>query len=239
MSAFLSADKMQTNMVTLSESTEMYLITIFRLVNKNSEVHVSDIAEMLGLHHSSVSEKLKRLREQDYVMNDEHRLHLTEAGNQIAVNVLRKHRLIKTFLVELIDYPIDEVYDEACRLEHVVSERLINGLEKLMAYPKVDPHGYPIPQSDGTINAIQYRTLNDLTVGDQAIIKRVDALQHEKLTYLKQIGLVPGTQVRVKGIEPFDGPLILDIDHKVIAIAPSLAQEVEVDRLDGVPKTTS
>lgn len=223
---------MQPNMSTLSESTEMYLITIFRLVDKRTEVHVTDIAEMLNLHHSSVSEKIKRLREQGYVDNNESSIYLTESGKQIAINVLRKHRLIKAFLVNMIDYPIDEVYDEACRLEHVISERLTDGLEKLLDYPDVDPHGYPIPRPDGTIHAIQYKTLNDLTIGDQAVVRRVDALQHEKLSYLKQLGLVPGTRITITAIEPFDGPLLLDVGQKTVAIAPSLAQEIEVDRIE-------
>lgn len=213
----------------LSESTEMYLITIYRLTDKRKEVHVGDIAEILDLHHSSVSEKIKRLAEQGYVTYGEQGVQLTDVGQQIAINVLRKHRIIKTFLVQVIHYPIDEVYDEACRLEHVISERLTDGLEQLLNYPETDPHGYPIPRKDGSIRAPTYETLNDFTVGDVVTVKRVDALQHDKLSYLRKLGLIPGVTVRVIKVEPFDGPLILDLNGTTVAIAPSLAQEIEVD----------
>lgn len=216
----------------LSESTEMYLITIYRLIDRGDEAHISDIAEGLTLHHSSVSEKVKRLAEQGYVNYAEDGIRLTDQGKKVAVNVLRKHRIVKTFLVQVVGYPIDEVYDEACRLEHVISERLTDGLEKLLDYPDTDPHGYPIPRKDGTISAQQYQTLNDFTTGDYVTVKRVDALQHEKLTYLRQLGLIPGTIVKITNVEPFDGPLVLDVNGKTIAIAPSLAQEIEVDRMD-------
>ena len=212
-----------------SESTEMYLITIYRLTTKSEHATVGEIAEIRGIHHSSVSEKIRRMEEQNYVTYTAHDgVNLTEEGHRIAVAVLRKHRLIKTFLVNMAEYPIDEVYDEACRLEHAISDRLADSLEKILGNPEVDPHGYPIPAHDGTVHDLHFRTLNDYHPGDTVVVRRVDALNHDKLSYLKELGLIPGAVVQIDAIAPFDGPLTLTIGENVVAVAPSLAQEVEV-----------
>lgn len=214
----------------LSESTEMYLISIYRLTVTETEASISDIARLMGVHHSSASEKIKFLSDKGYVQHELHGgVSLSDEGRRIAVNVLRKHRLIKTFLVNKAGYSIDDVYDEACRLEHAISDRLADALEVMLDYPDVDPHGYPIPAQDGSIADVHYQTLNDFAPGDKLIVRRVNALDQEKLTYLRQLGLVPDTAVHIERIEPFDGPLILKVGEATIAIAPSLAQEIEVD----------
>lgn len=213
----------------LSEATEMYLITIYRLTDDASQTSISDIATMRGIHHSSVSEKVQRLAEQGYVDHEVGgSVALTERGRRVALNVVRKHRLIKTFLVQMAEYSIDEVYDEACRLEHAISDRLADKLEEILSHPAVDPHGYPIPARDGQVAEVRYASLNDYAPGDTVVVKRIEALDQEKLSYLRQLGLVPGTSVQITRIEPFDGPLILDVDGQMVAVAPSLAQEIEV-----------
>lgn len=215
----------------LTESTEMYLITIYRHTQNQTHASVSDVADTLGLHHSSVSEKARRLVEQGYAHHDPEGLTLTAAGERVALNVLRKHRLMKTFMVGMLGYPLDDVYDEACRLEHAMSDRMADALEALLGNPEVDPHGYPIPTPDGRVTTVRYKTLNDFMAGDRVVVRRVDALNHEKLSYLQQLGLIPGATVTITEIAPFDGPLTLQIagdGDRVVAIAPSLAQEIEV-----------
>jgi DtxR family transcriptional regulator, Mn-dependent transcriptional regulator len=216
----------------MTESTEMHLITIYRLTEEQQTASIGDIAAMLGIHHSSVSEKVKRLKEQGLVQHEHHEgVSLTEDGRRIAISVLRKHRLVKTFLVQMAAYPIDEVYDEACQLEHVISDRLADRLEEMLGNPQVDPHGYPIPDRDGSVAVLNYRSLNDHSPGETVVIRRVDALQQDKLTYLRQLGLTPGTQVKIEEIAPFDGPLTLVVGEQTVVIAPSLAQEIEVSDL--------
>lgn len=213
----------------LSESTEMYLITVYRLTTNATYASTSDIASRLGVNISSVSEKVKRLTEQGYLAHEPREgIQLTTEGQRVALNVLRKHRLVKAFLVNMADYPIDEVYDEACRLEHAISDRLADSLEKLLEYPDVDPHGYPIPTRDGKVHDVTYESLNNVKVGDAVVIRRVEPLNQEKLAYLRELGLVPGARAEVVDIAPFEGPISLQIDGQTIAIAPSLAQEVEI-----------
>lgn len=216
----------------LSEATEMYLITIYRLTDETPMTTIGEIADRLGIHHSSASEKIKHLVEQHYAQYEPQAgVSLTDTGRRIAVSVIRKHRLIKTFLVNMAGYPIDEIYDEACSLEHAISDRLADSLEKMLDYPEVDPHGYPIPSKDGTVANIHYKTLNDYTQGAQVIIRRIEALHQGKLSYLRQLGLVPGVALTIADIAPFNGPLTLQLGDDEVVIAPSLAQEIEVSPL--------
>ncbi len=217
----------------LSESTEMYLITVYRLTDSGRPpfASITDLANMLGIKHSSASEKVKRLTEQGYLIHDQREgVALTDKGRRIAVNVLRKHRLIKTFMVNMGGYSLDEVYDEACRLEHAITDRFADSLERLLGYPEVDPHGYPIPTREGVVAQVSYASLNDFSPGDTVIVRRIEALNQEKLSYLRELGLVPGAAVTVLAVAPFDGPLMLRVAGRPdpIHIAPSLAQEVEV-----------
>lgn len=215
----------------LSESTEMYLITVYRLTDERPFASIAEVANMLGIKHSSTSEKVKRLAEQGYLVHDPREgVALTDEGRRIAVNVLRKHRLIKTFMVNMAGYSIDEVYAEACRLEHAITDRFADSLEKLLGYPEVDPHGYPIPTRDGSVAVLTYATLNDFSPGETVVVRRIEALNQEKLSYLRELGLIPGTEVTILSIAPFDGPLMLRVANRpeAVPIAPSLAQEVEV-----------
>ncbi len=213
----------------LSESTEMYLITIYRLTDETPSTSISDIAQMLKVHHSSASEKIKHLTEEGFVVHKPHgAVNLTDSGRTIALSVLRKHRLMKTFLVQMADYGLDEVYDEACRLEHAISERLADALERMLNYPKVDPHGYPIPSRDGQVAELHFDTLDRFQPGDRLVVRRVNALDHAKLSYLQRLGLVPGATLHIERIEPFDGPMILALADATVAIAPTLAAEIEV-----------
>ncbi|GIL08716.1 MAG: iron-dependent repressor [Chloroflexota bacterium] len=221
----------------LSESTEMYLITVYRLTDGGRPFAlITELANMLGIKHSSASEKVKRLTEQGYLLHDQREgVALTDEGRRIAISVLRKHRLIKTYMVNLGGYSLDEVYDEACRLEHAITDRFADSLERLLNYPEVDPHGYPIPTRDGQIAQLSYASLNDFSPGDVVIVRRIEALNQEKLTYLRELGLVPGAAVTIVSIAPFDGPLMLRVADRPnpIHIAPSLAQEVEVSPAPG------
>ena len=176
-----------------------------------------------------MSEKVHRLEEDGFITYEAHEgAALTDKGRRIAINVLRKHRLLKVFLVNMAEYTIDEVYEEACKLEHVITDRLADSLEKLLNYPEVDPHGYPIPKKDGTVAVTHYQTLNDFAPGDAVIVRRIEPLNKEKLTYLRTLGLIPDTQVTILEIAPFDGPLTIQVGERILAIAPSLAQEIEV-----------
>jgi DtxR family Mn-dependent transcriptional regulator len=187
------------------------------------------MATLLNISQPSVSEQLKRLTQQGY-LNYQWRegATLTEKGERIAINVLRKHRLLETFLVQMAGYDLDEVHEEACNMEHAISDRLADQLEEMLGQPSVDPHGHPIPTKAGEVAELVYPALADVSPGQTVTICQVSDWEPEELHYLRQLGLMPGTEVTVLTIAPFDGPLTLDVDGQSVAIARELAQKIGV-----------
>jgi len=213
-----------------TESTEMYLTSIFRLTGKTPRATVSDIAANLKISLPSVSEKVKHMMEQGYVIHEwREGVSLTEKGRFVALKMLRKRRLIETFLVKMAGYLIDEVHEDACRLEHAVSDRLADCLDDMLDNPKVDPHGHPIPSKEGKIEIFSHQSLADFSPEDTVILKRLDCLiPQERLSYLRELGLVPGTTIRIVEKAPFGGPLTIQIGDKTVAIAREIAPHIGV-----------
>ena len=215
----------------ITESTEMYLITVYRLTRDRPYASNSDVATMLGISLSSASEKIKRLALDGFLNHEVHEgISLTEKGEHIALSVVRKHRLIETFMVKMAGYTIDEVHDEACRLEHAISDRLADQLEIMLGYPKVDPHGHPIPSKDGTITETAHDLLVDIPVGETVTVCRVEDLDPQRLKYVRELGLVPGTEIFVSEVAPFEGPMILTVGGETVAVARNVASEIGVMR---------
>lgn len=212
-----------------SESTEMYLITVYRLTRKAPAAVTKDIADMLKVSPPSVSERIKRLAQQGYVNHAwREGTTLTKTGERIAVNVLRKHRLVETFLVEMAGYTLDEIHDEACQIEHAISDRLADRLEVMLAHPNVDPHGHPIPTKDGEVTALHYRPLAEITPGEPVVIRQVSDWERAQLSYLQTLGMVPGAEIEILDRAPFDGPLTIKLGDKVFALAQEIAQTIGV-----------
>ncbi|MFQ5611881.1 MAG: metal-dependent transcriptional regulator [Anaerolineae bacterium] len=212
-----------------TESTEMYLITVYRLTRKAAHASTKEIAEMLGVSPPSVSERVKRLAERGYLVHAwREGAALTEEGRRIAINILRKHRLIETFLAETAGYAIDEIHDEACQIEHAMSDRLADRLEAMLGYPEVDPHGHPIPRKDGSVAELDFQSLADVSPGVTVTIRQVSDWDQAQLQYLRKLGLVPGIEILVQDAAPFQGPLTLQLDTQTIAIARSIAEDIGV-----------
>jgi DtxR family Mn-dependent transcriptional regulator len=191
----------------LTRSVEDYLKAIYRLSGGGAPVSTSDIAQLLDLSAASVSGMVRRLSEQGLVEHAPYRgVELTSDGRRIALRMLRRHRLIEAYLVELLGYSWDTVHDEAERLEHAVSEVLIERMALALGNPRFDPHGDPIPDSDGAMDELVYTPLAEIPVGETAEIRRVDTSQAERLRYLGHSGLTPGTRVTVLERQPFRGP---------------------------------
>jgi DtxR family Mn-dependent transcriptional regulator len=212
-----------------TEATEMYLITVYRLTRKAPRASTKQIASMLDVSPPSVSERIKRLAEQG-LLNHEWRegTTLTAQGERIAINVLRKHRLIETFLVDMAGYGLDEIHDEACKMEHAISERLADQLAAMLGNPQVDPHGHPIPSKQGAVTSLDYQSLADVAVGESVIVRQVSDWDREQLSYLTDLGLIPGTAVTVLDRAPFDGPLTLKVADTTVALSRVMAGEIGV-----------
>ncbi len=213
----------------LGESNEMFLLAVFRLTERGGEVSISRLAEVTGYGMSTVSEKARRLTEKGYLLHEwREAVSLSEDGRRYAGKLLRKRRLIETFLVRLAGYSVYDVYEDACRLEHVMSERLTNALERMLEYPRFDPHGHPIPDPDGTLARKKTTPLSLLDVGIVAEVASICGEDHERLKYIDELGFRPRQTVIVLNKAPFEGPVSVDIDGHRLSIAVSLASCIEM-----------
>jgi DtxR family Mn-dependent transcriptional regulator len=213
----------------LSESTEMYLVTVYRLTRQQTETTIRQIADQLGVAVSSASEKVRILTEQDYLAHPwREGVSLTAEGTRIALHVLHKNRLASTFLVRTLGYRLDEAFEDACHLEHAITDRMAVRLAAFLGHPTVDPFGQPIPTHDGCIAPAPAASLLDVPVGQTVMVARLETLEAERLGYLNSIGLLPGATVTVAEIVPFEGPLMLTQGTQTIALARHLAAEIGV-----------
>lgn len=219
-------------MSELTRSVEDYLKAIYHLAPADEPASTNEIAERLGLSAASVSGMIKRLADAGLLEHVPYRgVVLTSAGRLSALRVVRRHRLIEAYLVGFLGYSWDTVHDEAERLEHAVSDVLVERMAAALGDPRVDPHGDPIPSRDGSIEESAYTALAEVPVGETVEIRRVDTSQGERLRYLEDHGLVPGSRVRVTAHHPFSGPLVLRVgDDSEQVIGQELAAQILCSR---------
>jgi DtxR family Mn-dependent transcriptional regulator len=155
-------------------------------------------------------------------------LSLSPAGEKIALEVIRHHRLIELYLTELLGYSWDEVHEEAEKLEHVISKQFEERIEKLLNYPTHDPHGAPIPSREGRIEVVEATALAKLEPGQAGVIERVSDHDSEMLGYLGELGMYPGTPVRMIARDPYGGSLSISVSGVDQAIGNELAENVFV-----------
>lgn len=212
------------------QAIEDYLKTIYMLAETESPVSTSRIAEAREVKPASATNMIQRLDRLNLVHYEKHYgVTLTEAGQKIALEVLRHHRLIELYLIEALGFSWDEVHEQADVLEHVISEKLEERIAAALGHPTLDPHGDPIPAKDGTIIQVETQPLSSLTVGQQATIARIfDDANSEMLRYLAQLGLTPGRSLRLLQREPFEGPLTLQVGDETLVVGDTVAQAVLV-----------
>jgi DtxR family Mn-dependent transcriptional regulator len=162
----------------------------------------------LNISGASVTKMLQKLSSSVpplLLYEKHHGVRLANAGRERALEIVRHHRLIETFLHEVLDYPWDEVHDEAERLEHFISERFEARIAAKLGHPKFDPHGHAIPALDGTLPPSASEALADLSVGDQRMVMSVSDQNPEMLRYLRSQGIGPGTDLKLMEKLPFEG----------------------------------
>ena len=195
-----------------SRSIEDYLKAIYELESQGGPAQTSAIAEMLTVSPPSVSGMVKRLSESGLVEHvPYHGVQLTRQGRRAALKMVRRHRILETYLTSKLGYDWDSVHDEAERLEHAVSDGLIERMAMALAYPQYDPHGHPIPTKDGEMEEPELIPLADLPIGSTAEVRMVSDRDAERLRFLASLGLRPGISFEVVGRQPFRGPVTLRI----------------------------
>lgn len=215
----------------LTRSVEDYLKTIYTLSEAGEPATTTGIAEAMTLAAPSVSGMVKRLAEAGLLEHLPYKgVTLTADGRRAALRMLRRHRLIEAYLVKYLGYSWDTVHDEAERLEHAVSDDLIERMARALGNPRVDPHGDPIPTADGRMVEVVAVPLPEVAVGETVIIARVDSGSAERLRWLGEAGLVPGVEVTVREVQPFSGPITLDVGSEQRIVGHDLAQQLHCCR---------
>jgi DtxR family Mn-dependent transcriptional regulator len=213
----------------LSETIQDYLKEIYKLQASSERATTSAIAGRLGVAASSTTSMLKKLAALGLVEHAPYRgAELTEAGNRIALEIIRHHRLLEQYLAETLGLGIDAVHDEADRLEHVLSEELERRIDEALGYPTHDPHGDPIPDADLNVDGARLRTLAALEPGEEATVRRVPDGDPDLLRYLAELALLPGRRVRMGRCEPFGGPVRVTVGGAEHAISRELAVQIGI-----------
>jgi DtxR family transcriptional regulator, Mn-dependent transcriptional regulator len=216
----------------ITPAVEDYLKAIYTLQQQQGVVTTSLLGEQRGSKPGSVTGMIKKLAEMNLVQHTPYQgVLLTPAGERIALEVIRHHRLLELYLVEALGYSWDEVHEEAEKLEHHISEKLEARIAAHLGHPTFDPHGDPIPTLEGELPRSADLRLADLCITDQARVIRMRDQSAERLRYLADLGLVPGALVEVTASAPFDGPISLRLGEATHALDRRMARTIEVERV--------
>lgn len=216
-------------MISLAE--ENYLKSIYHLSQAGSKsVLTNELAEAMNTKAASVTDMIKKLSTKEFISYEKYYgVNLTAKGKTVALSVIRKHRLWETFLVEKLAFSWDEVHEVAEQLEHIQSKRLIEKLDEYLGFPKVDPHGDPIPDTKGKIKALQQVMLATLKPGADSIIVAVKDSDSQLLKYLDKIGARPGKTIKVIEREEYDGSMEVSINNQRFFLSKEVSENILVN----------
>ena len=218
----------------LSDSIQNYLKVIYDQTDEGQPANTTALAARLGVAPASVTGMLQHLADFEPALVSYQKyqgVKLTTAGERAALEVIRRHRLIETWLVKTLGYAWDEVHVEAERLEHVISPELERRIAAALGFPEKDPHGEPIPTADLTMPADQAVSLSSLRLPQHVRIVRVNSDDPALLRHFDQLGLVPGAQLEILSYSPFDHNLRLIIAGRAdsVVIGPAVTGSIYVE----------
>src|ERR1700734_980921 len=217
-----------------SEAMDDYLKAIFQLSGRSGrQVSSTEIAVHLAITAASVTNMLQKLAAHEpplVAYKKHHGVKLAKAGKKRALEIIRHHRLIETFLHKVLDYPWDEVHQEAERLEHFISERFEERIAAKLGHPEFDPHGHAIPALDGSLPGLEPQALSQLRPGQAAKVFSVSDKDPEMLRYLADQGIRPGVRLTLSEQMPFKGAYQVRIgtSAKLALLSQSLAEAISV-----------
>jgi DtxR family Mn-dependent transcriptional regulator len=211
----------------LTRSVEDYLKSIFHLTSQGGFATTSDIAAMLEIAPPSVSGMIKRLSETGLIEHVPYRgVQLTPQGRRAALQMIRRHRILEVYLTQQLGYDWGDVHAEAERLEHAVSDKLIEKMAGALGDPRYDPHGAPIPTAAGDIEEAELFTLAAAAVGAAVVVRQVGDDDAARLRYLAELGLTPGTRLTVVDRQPFNGPTTVSSGTETRVVGQELAAQL-------------
>ncbi len=209
----------------LSANVEEYLEWIYRLSREQAEVTTTDLARSLKVSPASVTGMVKRLAERGLIIHERyHGITLSEEGRVVALRTIRRHGLLERLLVDVLGMPWHSVDELAGKLEHHITPEVEERLRNLLGHPTTCPHGQPI---DWDLPAGDVR-LGTLVPGDEVLISRISDETPEFLTYVAELGMVPGARLEVASRAPFNGPLLVRVNNQEYALGDEVCAKVWV-----------
>ncbi|KUO64279.1 MAG: metal-dependent transcriptional regulator [Lutibacter sp.] len=217
----------------LTQTEENYLKAIYSLaLSKANNVSTTLIAKKLQTKASSVTDMIQKLAEKDLVHYKKYQgVSLTEIGQKIAVEIVRKHRLWEVFLVNKLNYNWDEVHQMAEQLEHIKSETLIDKLEAFLEFPTHDPHGDPIPDKSGNVEHHKNMMLSSIEIGNSCVVIGIKDSSDPFLKFLDKLQIQLGSILKVISKEPFDNSMLVETATASISISNQISKNLFVKKL--------
>ncbi len=214
-----------------SHAVQDYAKAIWSLGQRSHEpVSTSALAERIAVSPASASAMVKRLESLGLATREPyHGVELTPAGERVALEVVRHHRLLELYLAQALGMPWDRVHAEAEVLEHAISEEVSERIADALGNPTHDPHGDPIPTADGMIEEAPTRAFSDLDPGDDGTFVRMSDADPEMLRYLSDRGILPGDAFEIVEKEPFEGPLSVRFGNEVHVLGGALTQAMRAE----------
>lgn len=215
-----------------TQSAQDYLKRIYELTERGEPASTNDIARSLRVSPASVTGMIQKLAAEKPALVEYQKHHgviLTPAGKRAALEVIRHHRLLETWLAQTLGYSWDEVHDEACKLEHVISEEFERRIAAAMGDPTRDPHGEPIPTKDLKMPQDDLTPLSALKPNQTAVVQRVHAQDVSLLRHLTEMGLVPQARLKVMDYSPFDNNTTIMIGRKSLVLGLNITAKVFVE----------
>lgn len=217
------------NMNSLTE--ENYLKAIFHLLDSENQVTVNELSKFLQIKMPSVNSMMKKFADKNWVIYETYKpIKVTELGRKEAAIVVRKHRLTEMFLVEKMGFGWENVHEIAEQLEHVHSEDFFDKMDEILNFPKVDPHGEPIPDKDGIIITQNLKKLSECKVNDMVILTSVTISTDDFLNYLNQRNLALGVDILIKNIEKFDGSMQIEFSDRTEVLSKMVCEKLLVKK---------
>lgn len=219
------------NMNSLTE--ENYLKALFSLAGPGGEVNVNELSRKLGIKMPTVTSMMKKLSAKKLVHYESYRpLRLTEKGKREAGLIIRKHRLTEMFLVQVMGFGWEQVHEIAEQVEHIQSAPFFEQMDVMLGFPKIDPHGSPIPDRNGKMEWREYTRLSEARAGDVLNMTAVLDSSSSFLQYLNNNGLKLGLKIRVKSVEDFDRSMVVSYTgHKDKTLSQAVCERLLGERL--------
>lgn len=215
-----------------TSTEENYLKTLFHLSEKSGKVSISELSKALEVSKPTANSMMKNLEAQGLVTYEKYKpLVLTGKGKKAAALILRKHRLTEMYLAEKMGFGWEEVHEIAEQVEHIESPIFFDRMDELMNYPRVDPHGSPIPDKEGNIAAYGYKRLNECRSGTEVVLSALGETSKEFLEFLDSRGLALGTRMKVESMCAFDGSMMVAIHDKTESLSAKVSERLLVSEV--------